>query len=423
MRTNKRPGRDAEPKAGGPMRTEGNSEIVVAASVPPVPAALTEDEADRLLELEAVVERNYSAVMETRSALVEIKERRLYRATHATFRDYLTERWNMTPSYASRLLRAGAVVAEARRLSPDVAHGQPPAERAVREVNDLPVEEAAKVLVVATEAARAEGREVPVVADVRKARAVVVPEPEPEPEEALEAFVAELAWPRIAKTINSLLDEVPEAQRVAVLNGFSNLTWDLSREWEIKDGPLEQAIRMLEHVASRPDEEFRQHRAERDERVRELSRLLWQYQRRDTDLAGSDRKLGALVPGSIWQRPARSGYRYLHVDGIDEKGIVSFRKDDAPSVVARQKREAFLEKASIASFDYNRDAKRRGEKVRATFAAATASPKPKVVALEKDEVEETDLSTPHGLSCARCGGTGPMGGRPVHRPPCVPEAK
>ena len=50
--------------------------------------------------------RTFATVFEFGSALLTIREGRLYRATHATFEQYCRERWGIGRSYASRQIGA-----------------------------------------------------------------------------------------------------------------------------------------------------------------------------------------------------------------------------------------------------------------------------------------------------------------------------
>lgn len=68
----------------------------------------------RLAELEEVVERGLSTFVEVGNALMEIRDARLYRATHPTFEAYCRERWGFSRSHGYRLIRA----AELAELSP-----------------------------------------------------------------------------------------------------------------------------------------------------------------------------------------------------------------------------------------------------------------------------------------------------------------
>jgi hypothetical protein len=85
---------------------------------------------DRLAELEQIVQRGLATFREVGAALLEIRERRLYRETHATFEDYCRERWHMPRQHADRYIRSAKVAelmnpigfipnaAQARELEP-----------------------------------------------------------------------------------------------------------------------------------------------------------------------------------------------------------------------------------------------------------------------------------------------------------------
>jgi phage N-6-adenine-methyltransferase len=88
-------------------------------------------EAGRLAELEAVVAAGLQTFVEVGLALTEIRDGRLYRATHGTFEGYLDERWGFSRSYGYRLID-GARVAEL--VSP---MGDIPNERQARELVPL----------------------------------------------------------------------------------------------------------------------------------------------------------------------------------------------------------------------------------------------------------------------------------------------
>lgn len=92
---------------------------------------LAPSEQDRLAELEDVVERGVRTFVEVGNALMEIRDARLYRETHATFDEYLDERWNMSRANGYRMIDAARV---AELVSPvgDIAN-----ERQARELAPL----------------------------------------------------------------------------------------------------------------------------------------------------------------------------------------------------------------------------------------------------------------------------------------------
>ena len=72
-------------------------------------------EAAALARCEATIARGVKTFVEVGAALTEIRDARLYRATHTSFDDYCRERWQFGRSHAYRLIDSAAVVAN---LSP-----------------------------------------------------------------------------------------------------------------------------------------------------------------------------------------------------------------------------------------------------------------------------------------------------------------
>lgn len=71
---------------------------------------LSTNEATRLLELEIVIERGLQTFIEVGSALMEIRNSRLYRQTHPTFEEYCQARWDLRRSRTYQLMDAAEVV-------------------------------------------------------------------------------------------------------------------------------------------------------------------------------------------------------------------------------------------------------------------------------------------------------------------------
>jgi hypothetical protein len=63
----------------------------------------------RLAQLEGVVERGLATFVEVGEALLEIRESRLYRESHATFEDYCRARWGFSRQWAHELIQASSV--------------------------------------------------------------------------------------------------------------------------------------------------------------------------------------------------------------------------------------------------------------------------------------------------------------------------
>lgn len=109
---------------------------------------LTTTERVRLEQYEKIIERGKQTFIEVGSALMSIRDSRLYRATHATFEDYCRERWGWNRDYANKLIRAAGVVANL-----DTAVSKPTAEKQVRPLAKLEPEEQAEAWKEAVETA------------------------------------------------------------------------------------------------------------------------------------------------------------------------------------------------------------------------------------------------------------------------------
>jgi hypothetical protein len=92
--------------------------------------ALSTTERSLLQECEAVIERGVKTFVEVGQALLQIRDERLYRASHKTFEEYCRERWDWSRSYVHRQIEAAQVAenllpigniqneAQARELAP-----------------------------------------------------------------------------------------------------------------------------------------------------------------------------------------------------------------------------------------------------------------------------------------------------------------
>lgn len=72
--------------------------------------ALASDEAARLAEQEAVIERGIKTFYEVGLALADIRDRKLYRVGYGTFEEYAEKRWQMSRPRAYELMAAAEVV-------------------------------------------------------------------------------------------------------------------------------------------------------------------------------------------------------------------------------------------------------------------------------------------------------------------------
>jgi hypothetical protein len=71
---------------------------------------LTEDESAALAECEAVIEAGLQTFYEVGTALLTIRNERLYRASHKTFDEYCRERWGFNSSRARQLVDSAKVL-------------------------------------------------------------------------------------------------------------------------------------------------------------------------------------------------------------------------------------------------------------------------------------------------------------------------
>lgn len=86
-----------------------------------------------LAECEAIIERGLTTFVEVGSALLRIRDERLYRESHGTFEGYCRERWNLSRPRAYQLIEAAEVGSE---LSTTV-DVRPATERVARELAPL----------------------------------------------------------------------------------------------------------------------------------------------------------------------------------------------------------------------------------------------------------------------------------------------
>lgn len=122
---------------------------------------LTSSEANRLGQLEAVIEKGWKGFVEVGSALMEIKQKRLYKESFETFEKYCDDRWAMSSDFAYKLMRAVEV-------SNDIG-GQGKNEHQLRPLSSVPKEERQEVWDDAKEIAAENGREEPTSKDVKAA--------------------------------------------------------------------------------------------------------------------------------------------------------------------------------------------------------------------------------------------------------------
>jgi len=69
--------------------------------------AITIDESNDFIRLESVIKNGINTWIEVGNALLEIRDRKLYRIEHSTFEEYCRSKWNMQRAQAYRIM-AGA---------------------------------------------------------------------------------------------------------------------------------------------------------------------------------------------------------------------------------------------------------------------------------------------------------------------------
>jgi N6-adenosine-specific RNA methylase IME4 len=151
-------------------------------------AALSAGEACRLAELEAVVEANLAAFLRAAEALLEIRDRRLYRNTHQNFESYVQDRFGVARRTAYGWLEAARVhsVVHSQAQLP-LSHLRLLAPLAPEEQRELAGEIDATTLKEARQ----------VIAQWRRGRREVLerfPEPPPLPTGRFRCVVADPPW-------------------------------------------------------------------------------------------------------------------------------------------------------------------------------------------------------------------------------------
>jgi hypothetical protein len=167
---------EAAPLAGNAARNEvtttsrrntSDAQAVIFESV-----ALLPVEAERLTQLERVVERGLATWVEVTTALVEIRDSKLYRATHRKFESYCRERWGISRARAYEFINAGKVIA--------ILSGVPdtPLPSNVRQTEELAGLEPAQQREVWSAAVETVPNGKPTAADVKRARSKLYPAPQ-----------------------------------------------------------------------------------------------------------------------------------------------------------------------------------------------------------------------------------------------------
>lgn len=209
---------------------------------------LTLGERNRLVALEAAIERSVRTSLEAGRALREIRDTRLYRAAHATFEAYAKERFAFERAHTYRLIQMADVVDVVSPLE-----SAPKVESHARELAPLldEPEKLRETWSAATTTATAAGR--PVTAeDVREARRQLKPAPEPPAPEPPPIGDApdDLRFAHIEEGVQ-ILKMLPAADRIV---------------WPTDEGDLEavgEAVEWLARYAPALGRAWREHKRSR----------------------------------------------------------------------------------------------------------------------------------------------------------------
>ncbi len=100
---------------------------------------LNKSEKDRLQTCEKLIERGLNNFIEVGTALLEIRDNRLYRVDYSTFEEYCRDRWSMSRVHAHRMIHAAQVTENLLPIG-----NKPESESVVRPLTKLPPAEQQK---------------------------------------------------------------------------------------------------------------------------------------------------------------------------------------------------------------------------------------------------------------------------------------
>jgi len=124
---------------------------IVPVNTEVIPLSL--DEAQTLAQYEQIIDQGIKTFVQVGQALLAIRDQRLYRESHATFEDYLRQRWDLGRSYAHRMIDAAVVV---ENLLP-IGNIVPANEAQARPLTTLPPDQQREVWREAVETAPPSG--------------------------------------------------------------------------------------------------------------------------------------------------------------------------------------------------------------------------------------------------------------------------
>jgi hypothetical protein len=167
---------------------------------------ITMQESARLVELERTIETGMTTFVEVGSALMEIRDSRLYRVEYKTFEAYCRDKWGMSKTQANRLISSSGA---AQNLAPMGVI--PLSERQARPLTTLPPEQQPEAWERAVEIAEGEQ---PTARQVEQAaREILSPEEPALTKKTRGSFTDWQAFRQLCLEIASLCDSL-EALKV-----------------------------------------------------------------------------------------------------------------------------------------------------------------------------------------------------------------
>jgi hypothetical protein len=166
---------------------------------------LPAEEAERLFDLEVVIDKGMRTFVEVGQALAEIRDSGLYRASNLTFEEYCAQRWGMSRRFAYNTIASSRVVCSIEHIATDTGERLlPPASEAVaRELQ--PLSDMPEKLKVAWAEALAVGNDKPTAKVVKDVVAQYAPVVESKPAARSTQIRENLAETRIDVNLGHLM--------------------------------------------------------------------------------------------------------------------------------------------------------------------------------------------------------------------------
>jgi hypothetical protein len=141
---------------------------------------LSAEEATLLAELEPIIQEGMANFARMGNALKVISDRRLYRETHATFKEYVEAKWNMAVSRAYQLCEAAETIKSLPEMS---TNGRQINERQARELAKAAPEDRADIIEKASNGKKLTAKGIKDAVNARAAKECAEFAPEPEDDE------------------------------------------------------------------------------------------------------------------------------------------------------------------------------------------------------------------------------------------------